>query len=96
MKTKHLLTFNGKNVLVVLEQISSHLIPSRSYLFTFLFNGCRNNFLQILPGLFHPLVDQLPFALCRLQPALKLGNLLWRQSVPVLLQKHFSTCYDLV
>lgn len=84
------------NVLVVLEQMTSLLIPSLLYLFTFLFNGRRNNFLQILPGLFHPLVDQLPFALRRLQPALQNGNLIWRQLAPVLLQKLFSSCDDLV
>lgn len=93
VKTAHLLTVN---VLVVLEQMTSLLIPSPSYLLTFLLNGRRNNFLQILPGLFHPLVNQLPFALRRLQPVLQHGNLIWRQLAPVLLQKLFSTCDDLM
>lgn len=84
------------HVIVVLEQMTSLLIPSLLYLFTFLFNGRRNNFLQILPGLFHPLINQLPFAVRRLQPALQHGNLIWRQLTPVLLQKLFSTCNDLV
>lgn len=66
------------------------------YLFTLLFNGRSNNFLQIFPGLFHPLVDELPFALSRFQLALKHGNLIWRQLVPVLIQKLLSTCDDLI